>query len=206
MTHTILIATDNDVRERWVKAFPGCPIYANPAAATGTVQGDSVVWLHVGSDQDLARRLVDECQSRLGATRLVAMSDIPSDSQAIELMERGVVGFCHSYAGPAMLQQVSTVVSNAGLWVGPNLMQRLIRAAGPNVTAETGSRQALDTLSVREREVAQQVGLGSSNKEIARILSITERTVKAHLSAIFTKLGVRDRLHLALFMRSIGAV
>jgi DNA-binding NarL/FixJ family response regulator len=105
-----------------------------------------------------------------------------------------------------MLQQVSTVVSNQGLWVGPNLMQRLIRAAGPNVTADTGSRNALTTLSSREREVAQQVGLGSSNKEIARILSITERTVKAHLSAIFQKLGVRDRLHLALFMRSTGAV
>jgi DNA-binding NarL/FixJ family response regulator len=206
MTHTILIATDTEVRARWEKAFPDGGVHANPAAATGRVQPDSVVWLHVGSDADQARRLVDECLSRLGACRLVALSDTPSDSQAIELMERGVVGFCHAYAGPAMLQQVSTVVANEGLWVGPSLMQRIIRAAGPSVTVDTGSQHALDTLSAREREVAQQVGLGSSNKEIARILSITERTVKAHLSAIFQKLGVRDRLHLALFMRSVGAV
>jgi DNA-binding NarL/FixJ family response regulator len=206
MTHTILIATDAEVRTRWENAFPQGLVCSNPAAATGKVESGAVVWLHVGADADLARRLVDECLSRLGATRIVALSDTPSDSQAIELMERGVVGFCHSYAGPAMLQQVSTVVSNEGLWVGPNLMQRLIRAAGPNVTADSGSRQALELLSAREREVAQQVGLGSSNKEIARILAITERTVKAHLSAIFHKLGVRDRLHLALFMRSTGAV
>lgn len=206
MTHTILIATDAEVRERWEKAFPTGSVHAKASAAIGRVGSDSVVWIHVGSDPEFARRMVDECLSRLGATRLVALSDTPTDSQAIELMERGVVGFCHSYAGPAMLQQVSTVVSNQGLWVGPNLMQRLIRAAGPSVTADTGSRNALTALSSREREVAQQVGLGSSNKEIARILSITERTVKAHLSAIFQKLGVRDRLHLALFMRSTGAV
>lgn len=206
MTQTLLIATDTDVCARWEKAFPQGLVCSHPAAARERVQPGAVVWLHVGADADLARRLVDECLSRLGPTRLVALSDTPSDSQAIELMERGVVGFCHSYAGPAMLQQVSTVVSNEGLWVGPNLMQRLIRAAGPNVAADGSSRQTLELLSAREKEVARQVGLGSSNKEIARILSITERTVKAHLSAIFHKLGVRDRLHLALFMRSAGAI
>lgn len=206
MNNLILITTDTEVRARWEKAFPSGVVFANPAAALGRVGAGDVVWLHVGSDQDSARRLVEDCFSRLGNCRIVAMSDVPSDTQAIELMERGVVGFCHAYAGPAMLQQVSTVVSNEGLWVGPNLMQRLIRAAGPNVAVDTASRQALAGLSSRELEVARQVGLGSSNKEIARILTITERTVKAHLSAIFQKLGVRDRLHLALFMRSTGAV
>ena len=206
MNNLILISKDTEVRARWEKAFPSGAVFANPAAALGRVGAGAVVWLHVGSDQDAARRLVEDCFSRLGNCRIVAMSDIPSDTQAIELMERGVVGFCHAYAGPAMLQQVSTVVSNEGLWVGPNLMQRLIRAAGPNVAVDTGSRQALEALSSRELEVARQVGLGSSNKEIARILTITERTVKAHLSAIFQKLGVRDRLHLALFMRSTGTV
>lgn len=201
---TILIAIDTDLRTRWGKAFPSGAVYANPAAAIGRVRTDDVVWLHVGADPDAARRLVDECLSRLGACRLVALSDTPTDAQAMELMEKGVVGFCHAYAGPAMLQQVSTVVSNEGLWVGPNLMQRLIRAAGPNVAQDGESRDMLDALSAREREVAKQVGLGSSNKEIARILSITERTVKAHLSSIFVKLGVRDRLHLALFVRSQG--
>ena len=153
MSHTILIATDTEVRARWEKAFPSGLVYGTPAAALGRIGGGDIVWLHVGSDQDAARRLVEDCFSRLGNCRIVAMSDTPSDTQAIELMERGVVGFCHAYAGPAMLQQVSTVVSNEGLWVGPNLMQRLIRAAGPNVAVETGSRQALEALSAREREV-----------------------------------------------------
>ena len=103
-----------------------------------------------------------------------------------------------------MLQQVSTVVSNEGLWVGPSLLQRLIRATGPRVERARGDTPDLNALSQREIEVAQHVGNGASNKEIARSLHITERTVKAHLSAIFQKIGVRDRLQLAIFMRSVS--
>lgn len=205
MTHSILITTDTEVRQRWEKAFPGAPVYFSPAAVSGRVAPDAVVWLHVGADHEAARKLVAETLATVGPCSLVALSDIPSDDQALELMERGVVGYCHAYAGPAMLQQVSTVVANQGLWVGPDLMQRMIRAAGANVAVDPSTSKALETLSGRELEVARQVGTGSSNKEIARALDITERTVKAHLSAIFSKLGVRDRLHLALFMRSAGA-
>jgi two-component system, NarL family, nitrate/nitrite response regulator NarL len=61
----------------------------------------------------------------------------------------------------------------------------------------------LDDLTSRELMVAEQVAHGASNREIAVALEITERTVKAHLSAIFDKLGVRDRVQLALRMNNI---
>jgi DNA-binding CsgD family transcriptional regulator len=61
--------------------------------------------------------------------------------------------------------------------------------------------QRLGELSPREREAAIMAGSGASNREIAAGLCITERTVKAHLSAAFAKLGVRDRLQLALLLR-----
>ena len=53
-------------------------------------------------------------------------------------------------------------------------------------------------LTPREREIALLVGAGVSNKAIAQRLDITERTVKAHLGAVFNKLGVTGRLQLAL--------
>ena len=53
-------------------------------------------------------------------------------------------------------------------------------------------------LSDREAQVAKFVAQGANNREIAQALQISERTVKAHLSAIFEKLGVRDRLQLSL--------
>jgi DNA-binding NarL/FixJ family response regulator len=51
--------------------------------------------------------------------------------------------------------------------------------------------------------VAEQIAHGATNREIAVALDISERTVKAHLSAIFDKLGVRDRVQLALAMNNI---
>ena len=58
-------------------------------------------------------------------------------------------------------------------------------------------------LSLREQEVAQLLARGNSNKEIARQLEITERTVKAHVSAMLEKLGARDRLQLSLIVNGV---
>ena len=51
--------------------------------------------------------------------------------------------------------------------------------------------------------VAEQIATGATNREISERLDITERTVKAHLSSIFEKLGVRDRVQLALSMNNV---
>ena len=60
----------------------------------------------------------------------------------------------------------------------------------------------LDHLTPREREIVHQVAGGASNKEIANRLNVTEATIKAHLTAVFRKLGLSDRLHLALFVNN----
>ena len=205
MTQSLLITTDPEVRERWSGAFPGAPCLACTAEAQPLLDTDTIVWLHLPHDDAAARELLWSSASRLAPARIVALSDTPSDEQALALMERGAVGYCHSHAGAAMLRQVETVVSNHGLWVGPNLLQRLIASALSSDVRKPVVAGPFSTLSTREREVAMAVSRGASNKEIARELMITERTVKAHLSAIFLKLGVRDRLHLALMMRSQSA-
>jgi DNA-binding NarL/FixJ family response regulator len=203
MNAHVLVATDADVCSRWAQAFPAAHVVARiPDVMPLIAVVNGIVWLHLPNVPTEASRLVAMASRSLSRARLVALADTPTDEQALELMERGAVGYCHSHAGPAMLQQVATVVANQGLWVGPNLLQRLIRASLGTLPATKLADTRLTDLSHREHEVADLVGEGLSNKEIARRLDITERTVKAHLSAIFMKLGVRDRLHLALLMRS----
>jgi DNA-binding NarL/FixJ family response regulator len=202
MTKSLLITTDREVLDRWLEAFPAAACAASPRAALDSVDPDSIVWLHLPPEPSSAAVLVWDTARLLAPARIVALSDTPSDEQALDLMERGAVGYCHSHAGAAMLKQVETVVSNQGLWVGPTLLRRLISSSLPPLPEKLAVTAPLNTLSAREREVAVAVSRGASNKEIARELVITERTVKAHLSAIFLKLGVRDRLHLALVMRS----
>ena len=60
-------------------------------------------------------------------------------------------------------------------------------------------------LSVREAQVARAVTAGRSNREVAALLFISERTVKAHLGTVFEKLGVRDRLQLVLRLAASAA-
>lgn len=204
MTKCLLISADSEVMSRWRQAFPEAQGFQSVKDAVGSVETGAIVWLHLPRDATDAVALVVESARQLAPARVVALSDTPSDEQALDLMERGAVGYCHSHAGAAMLRQMATVVDNQGVWVGPNLLKRMIRASLAAMPAATMNSPRLGVLSEREREVAEAVGRGASNKEIARELVITERTVKAHLSAIFLKLGVRDRLHLALTMRKAG--
>jgi len=84
------------------------------------------------------------------------------------------------------------------------LMARLLVGVNRLPPRAVSPSQVLqEKLTEREREVALAVSRGASNKEVARQLGITERTVKAHVSIIFTKLAVQDRLHLALRIREL---
>ena len=74
----------------------------------------------------------------------------------------------------------------------------LAARAGPQCSVAFDLRLA--NLTEREQEISVLIGSGESNKQIARRLDITERTVKAHLTEIFRKLGITDRLRLALLV------
>ena len=122
---------------------------------------------------------------------IVVLADQPDDALILDVLAAGAAGCCNTHAAPEVLQQVALVVENGGLWVGQRLLQQLIgntaRILGQGATAESGS--LLELLSERERQVARMVAGGASNKEIADRLAIAERTVKAHLTAIFEKTG-----------------
>ena len=69
------------------------------------------------------------------------------------------------------------------------------------ILIEQAVNDLLENLTRREYEIAMLVGKGESNKKIAQHLAITERTVKAHLTEIFRKLQISDRIKLALIMK-----
>jgi DNA-binding NarL/FixJ family response regulator len=126
---------------------------------------------------------------------------MPEDEQGLAALSAGASGYCSALTLPAVLRQVAGVVEHGGLWVGPQLMRRLMQGlAVRNIEA---AEPALDMLSQRERQVAEAAARGSTNKEIARVMGITERTVKAHLSAAYEKLGVRDRMQLSLLVNGV---
>jgi DNA-binding NarL/FixJ family response regulator len=136
--------------------------------------------------------------------KVVAASSNPNDEQAIPALDAGCSAYCHAFADAVTLLQVKEVVQSGHVWVGPTLMQRLIRSANLVSNVKTASNADWgEGLTQREREVAIFAANGASNLDIARNCRISERTVKAHLSAVFEKLNLTDRLQLALRVHGI---
>ncbi len=134
---------------------------------------------------------------------VVAMVGVPNEAESFSLLKAGVQGYCHVKAAPEQLREIALVVEHGGLWMPPDLMQRFLMLSTRVIPTAAPETPQLNDLTSRELMVAEQVARGASNREIAEALEITERTVKAHLSAIFEKLEVRDRVQLALRMNNI---
>jgi len=139
------------------------------------------------------------------ATGIVVLSGPISEETELELFKAGARGHCLRDIDPQLLKRVVIAIRVGELWIRRTLVPRLLDELGMRFTAgalpdRRASVGRLAYLTDREREIATLVGSGGSNKQIARQLDISERTVKAHLTEIFRKLGIADRLKLALLL------
>jgi two-component system, NarL family, nitrate/nitrite response regulator NarL len=184
--------------ERWLLAFPQGQ-WSNWATLLATVKPSDTVWIST-QHADWEAKVAAVVRQR-PTSPVVVVSSTPQDAEGLRAINAGAKGYCHLMAVPAMLAEVAQVVQHGGLWLGPDLVQRLM-AATRDVLARSPNAPVpmadVSTLSDRELQVARAVADGHTNKEVADLLHISERTVKAHLGAVFEKLGVRDRLQLVL--------
>jgi len=188
---------------RWLEAFPRLRC-VRPGQAFGGGDAQGLVWLRLDATQP-ARAQLDALAAAQPGASVIVLADQPSDDEALELFSAGIRAYCNAHSTAPNLRQVAQVVLAGGLWIGPTLMQRLLVATGRALTVSPAPTVAtpdprLAALTQRELEVARMIAAGASNKEVARGLDITERTVKAHAGSIFGKLGARDRLHLSLIV------
>ena len=191
----IFITRPSVVSPRWQQAFPQLQILTDAAQLPHQL-GDSLLWVLLGDD-DFAQHIPRWVAA---GGRVIALTQQEDPRQAKRMLELGANGYLHYLAVVPVLEQASQVVQVGGLWLGADLMRQLVFATAGILNLATSESPVLSLLSQRERDVAEAVAAGKNNKEVARDLNITERTVKAHLSAVFDKLKVRDRLHLVLVM------
>ena len=197
MAEQLFLSADGRLRDTWRTAFPA----ARAQRPAEPLVGDVLVWVLVAPGEKAARQIA-ALRQRGVAQPLIVLADEPGEDDALAALTAGASGYCNSHAAPEVLSQVATVVGNGGLWVGQGLMQRLLAGAASLLPPNPYDGWA-DTLTEREREVAHAIARGASNKEVARELAITERTVKAHVGAILEKLGARDRLQLSLIVNGV---
>jgi DNA-binding NarL/FixJ family response regulator len=119
-------------------------------------------------------------------------------AQALQLGARGIV--LKDAPTDVLLASIRTVM-NGQFWVGQEKVADLVDILKSYLPQETDTKNAKKTfgLTVRELDVVAAIVSGFTNREIAQKFSISEQTVKHHLRNIFDKVGVSNRLELALF-------
>jgi DNA-binding NarL/FixJ family response regulator len=202
MMQDIFVTTLAQPLQSWQQAFADCQ-WMKEVPVTQTSQAYQVVFsLHKISDrQHWMQGAIQRIRNHYIEAKIVVLANAPDQAEALYALSLGAVGYSHAYATADALKEIKTVIEHGGLWLGNSLLQKLIEVSTKLTSSHADHVEGLlKQLTQREREVAVEAAKGLSNKEIARILAITDRTVKAHLASIFERLKVKDRLHLALML------
>jgi two-component system, NarL family, response regulator LiaR len=126
-----------------------------------------------------------------GSPRVVMLTSFPADERVVEAMRAGAAGYLLKDAQPSELLAAIRSAHAGGAPLHPDAAARVLgELRRPQTTAPE--------LTARERDVLTLVARGMANKAIAQELSLSEKTVKTHVSAILRKLDVTDRTQAAL--------
>jgi len=137
--------------------------------------------------------VLGELRDRDSAARVLVLTSATEPASASLAVRSGAAGVLYKDVDPDALVRAIRSVHDGHLLLAPEAAGSLVRSAGT-----WGPGAALETLTSREREVLAELTKGRSNREIARALGVSEKTVKAHLSSVLAKLGVQDRTQAAL--------
>ena len=134
--------------------------------------------------------------------KIMILSRTPDFDQAQQFLQNGAMGYGNAMMHETYLLSAFQTIKDGNIWLHPPFLTKLIvQVRDDNIHKEISSHK-LDVLSPREKEVALLLGDGKSHYEISEILSITVRTIKAHATAIYSKLDIKDRLALSLIIHA----
>ena len=136
-------------------------------------------------------------------TRVIIMISDEVKEDFVEAIRMGCSGIVPKKTSTELLLKSIRKVHAGEIWLDrmstADVIRRLAKKGPGNVAARQGLREQGAALSAREREIVGLIAQGFKNKDMAERLFISEQTVKNHLHNIFDKLGVSDRLELALY-------
>ncbi len=155
--------------------------------------------LHMPGNHGLAGLAAIRAQYPAVAVVLVSANE---DPQVVRrALDHGVAGYIPKSAGLDDLRDAIRTVLDCGQWLPPSLRASVARAQSSPEDADLAARLA--SLTPQQFRVLTLVAEGLLNKQIADRLDVQERTVKAHMTAIFEKLGARNRTHAGVILRGL---
>jgi DNA-binding NarL/FixJ family response regulator len=135
-------------------------------------------------------------------TRVIVLTASEDKNEFVQAMKLGCSGIVLKQTAPDLIVKSIRKVNSGEIWLDSNTTAAVMRQFSTGLDNGSGGGpkgRERSPLSAREREIVALVAQGYKNKEMAEKMFISEQTVKNHLHNIFDKLGVSDRLELALY-------
>ncbi len=165
---------------------------------TPPVSATSMVFIvHESSFNDELQGWLASCAEK--GINVAIAADAPDVEGMLAYTDLGVKAYLNAYMADIHYSQLVRLLENGQSWFPPTLLGEAFNLARKAVRRADKS-DPLESLTQREKEIAFAVSEGKSNRVIADGFNISERTVKTHLTNIFKKLQVKDRVALVIYM------
>ena len=138
--------------------------------------------------------------------KVIVLTSFSDQAHVLPALRAGASGYILKDVEPDQLVEAIRSAYKGNIQLHPDIANALLSQTLPVEEKEEESSIQVDVLTARENEVLQLLAKGMSNKEIASVLVITEKTVKAHVSSILSKLHLSDRTQAALYAVKNGIV
>lgn len=179
---------------------------ANEATDIVASQKPDIILLKLDPFNSIGVEIIPLLSNASSSSRVILLAR-PDESQVlINAIREGVLGIVLQDQTPEILIKAIQKVHGGEVWIERSMIANLLTGqinAQRRVTQDPQA-ESIAQLSPRERQVIKQIGQGLKNSQIAKQLSISETTVRHHLTSIYNKLGVSDRLELLVYANHYG--
>ena len=159
-----------------------------------------VILLELNLDGNLNIEIITLIQEASRRSRIILVTGINENQIHQQAIHRGAMGVVRKTEPASVLIKAIEKVHAGEVWIDRAMMANVLTHLWrQDDSAENFDKEKIAQLSKREREIIRLIGQGLKNRQIAERLSISEITVRHHLSSVYEKLDVSDRLELTIF-------
>ena len=176
----------------------------NEALSLIALTRPEIILLEHDPENGLGFEVFPEINKAWDPARMILVTGSKDRETYLQAVQRGVLGIVSKTQPSEVLLKAIRKVYLGEVWIEHSLIANLVTSSfqGQVTPLADPEAEGIHQLSEREREVIQFIGRGLKNKQIASQLCIGETTVRHHLTSIYSKLGVSDRLELLIFAQS----
>jgi len=206
---TIVIVDDHPIVREGVRMIlendPGMHVIGEAGSVSEACEvvkktKPDVILLDINLGSESSVEHIGEIRACSVDSKLLVLTGMLDEESNTRAAENGAMGVVLKHQAATTLKNAIRKVNDGEVWFDRAFTARLIGNVAKRNTAEFESNYTMSTLTDREREIVELIVEGLVNKDIAKRLDISEKTVRNHLTVIYSKLGVSSRLELGMYI------